>query len=204
MLISYYSFRHKAGHHDTTVHEKVAPAVVQEQVIKQRHEEAQTAIDREVHQDHYHTSVQPVKDREVLPEKHSHRMAPVEEREIQHGDQNAIKARLEQERLQFQDARIEAGTKETHSVAPVIAGEHVHHHVYEVNNAPAKSRRPLLTRALDHPASRPEGDYPAISCPHHCPHPRGPPERGQAPLRICSTRRQHGRFQEARRKLDWP
>ena len=145
-------------------------------MIKQRHEEAQTAIDREVHQDHYHTSVQPVKDREVLPEKHSHRMAAVEEREIQHGDQNAIAARLEQERMQFQDSRTEAGTKETHSVAPVIAGEHVHHHVHEVNSAPAKFKRPLLTHALDHPASRPEGDYPAISCPHHSPHSRSPPE----------------------------
>ncbi|CAD6584832.1 MAG: hypothetical protein ASARMPREDX12_006641 [Alectoria sarmentosa] len=124
-------FMQNAGHHDTTVHEKVAPAVVNEQVIKQRHEEAQTAIDREVHQDHYHTSVQPVKDREVLPEQHSHRMAAVEEREIQHGDSNAIKARLEEERMQFQNTRTEAGTKETHSVAPVIAGEHVHHHVHE-------------------------------------------------------------------------
>lgn len=124
-------FMQKAGHHDTTVHEKVAPAVVNEQVIKQRHEEAQTAIDREVHQDHYHTSVQPVKDREVLPEQHSHRMAAVEQREIQHGDSNAIKARLEEERLKFQDTRTEVGTKETHSVAPVIAGEHVHHHVHE-------------------------------------------------------------------------
>ena len=134
VLISDLTFRQKAGHHDTTVHEKVAPAVVNEQVVKQRHEEAQTAIDREVHQDHYHTSVQPVKDREVLPEQHSHRMAPVEQREIQHGDSSAIKARLEQERMQFQNTRTEAGTKETHSVAPVIAGEHVHHHVHEVSD----------------------------------------------------------------------
>lgn len=188
----YCSFRHKAGHHDTTVHEKVAPAVVNEQIIKQRHEEAQTAIDREVHQDHYHTSVQPVKDREVLPEQHTHRMAAVEEREIQHGNPDAIKANLEQERMQFQDSRVEAGTKETHSVAPVIAGEHVHHHVHEVNSAPARSRRSLLTHVLDHPASCPEGDYSTISCPHNCPHPRDPCERGQTPRRICSTRCQHG------------
>ena len=147
-----------------------------EQVIKQRHEEAQTAIDREVHQDHYHTSVQPVKDREVLPEQHSHRMAAVEEREIQHGDSNAIKARLEEERMQFQNTRSEAGTKETHSVAPVIAGEHVHHHVHEVSNPSLKFSKTLPTPALDHPASRPEGDYPAISRSHHCPHPRGPSE----------------------------
>lgn len=124
--------RQKAGHHDTTVHEKVAPAVVNEEIRKHRHEEATTAIDREVHQDHYHTSVQPVKDREVLPEQHSHNMVPVEHREHQHGNPDAIKARLEQERFQFQNTRSEGSTKESHSVAPVIAGEHVHHHVHEV------------------------------------------------------------------------
>lgn len=124
-------FMHKAGHHDTTVHEKVAPAVVNEEIRKHRHEEATTAIDREVHQDHYHTSVQPIKDREVLPEQHTHNVIPVEHREHQHGNPEAIKARLEQERLQFQSTRTEAGTKESHSVAPVIAGEHVHHHVHE-------------------------------------------------------------------------
>lgn len=136
LLTAHLLFRHKAGHHDTTVHEKVAPAVVNEQVLKQRHEESQTAIDREVHQDHYHTSVQPVKDREVLPEQHSHRMAPVEQREVHHGDSGAVKARLEEERLQFQNTRTVAGTKETRSDAPVIAGEHVHHHVHEVSNLP--------------------------------------------------------------------
>ncbi|KAL8696149.1 MAG: hypothetical protein Q9224_002945 [Gallowayella concinna] len=124
-------FMHKAGHHDTTVHEKVAPAVTQETVIKHRHEEAQTAIDREVHQDHFHTSIQPVKDREVLPEQHQHNIVPVEHRELHHGDSAAVQARLEQERAQFQSSRTQAGTKESHSVAPVIAGEHVHHHVHE-------------------------------------------------------------------------
>jgi len=124
-------FMAKAGHHDTTVHEKVAPSVVNETVVKARHEEATTAIDREVHQDHYHTSVQPVKDREVLPEQHRHNIIPVEHREHQHGDAEAIKARLEQERLQFQNHRTEGRTQESHSVAPVIAGEHVHHHVHE-------------------------------------------------------------------------
>ncbi|CAF9914292.1 MAG: hypothetical protein HETSPECPRED_001942 [Heterodermia speciosa] len=122
--------RHKAGHHDTTVHEKVAPAVVNETVVQKRHEEATTAIDREIHQDHYHTSVQPVLDREVLPEKHHHNIIPVEERHHQHGDTEAVKARLEQEAAQFQSNRT-VSKEETHSVAPVIAGEHVHHHVHE-------------------------------------------------------------------------
>lgn len=128
--------RHKAGHHDTTVHEKVAPAVVQENIIKKRHEEATTAIDREIHQDHYHTSVQPVYDREVLPEKHSHKIVGVESREHHHGDAEAVKARLEQERLQFQNTRSHGATEETSSVAPVIAGEHIHHHVHEVSGIP--------------------------------------------------------------------
>ena len=56
----------------------------------------------------------------------------VETREHVHGDSEAIKARLEQERLQFQNTRTHAPTQETHSVAPVIAGEHIHHHVHEV------------------------------------------------------------------------
>lgn len=124
-------FMSKAGHHDTTVHEKVAPAVVNETVTKARHEEATTAVDREVHQDHYHTSVQPIKDREVLPEQHHHNMIPVEHREHHHGDSEALKARIEQERLQFQSTRSEGRTHESHSVAPIIAGEHVHHHVHE-------------------------------------------------------------------------
>lgn len=138
-------FRHKAGHHDTTVHEKVAPAVVQENVVKQRHEEATTAIDREIHQDHYHTSIQPVQDREVLPEKHHHRMGAVETREHVHGDTEAVKARLEKERLQFQDTRSQGSTQETHSVAPVIAGEHVHHHVHEVSKLDQCSKVITLT-----------------------------------------------------------
>ena len=100
--------------------------------MKKRHEEATTAIDREIHQDHYHTSIQPVKDREVLPEQHIHKMAAVETREQVHGDAEAIKARLEQERAQFQNTRSVAATQESHSVAPVIAGEHIHHHVHEV------------------------------------------------------------------------
>lgn len=124
-------FMHKAGHHDTTVHETVAPAVVNETVVKQRHEEAQTAIDREVHQDHYHTSVQPVADREVLPEKHSHNVVPVEHREHKHGNDDAVQARLQQEAAQFSDTRVAGETKHSHSVAPVVAGEHVHHHVHE-------------------------------------------------------------------------
>ena len=149
------------------MHEKVAPAVVNEEVRKVRHEEATTAIDREVHQDHYHTSVQPVKDREVLPEQHKHNIVPVEHREHQHGNAEAIKARLEQERAQFQSTRTEGATKETHSVAPVIAGEHVHHHVHEVSTAVIPKLDYPNSSSPDHSARRQQGDYPTIRRAYH-------------------------------------
>ncbi|KAI9752366.1 MAG: hypothetical protein M1815_000578 [Lichina confinis] len=133
--------RHKTGHHDTTVHENVAPAVVNETVKKTRHDEIQTAVvkaddpsataDREVHQDHHHTTVQPIKDREVLPETHKHHVAPVQERHLDHGNDADIRRRLEQERARFHDTRVEAPTVQSQSTAPTVAGEHVHHHVHE-------------------------------------------------------------------------
>lgn len=162
--------RSKAGHHDTTVHENVAPAVINENIVQKRHEEAQTVIDREVHQDHYHTSVQPVKDREILPEKHAHQMMGAEERHLQHGNPESVKARLEQEAAQFKSSR-SVQKEESHSVAPVIAGEHVHHHVHEVNSDAFTSAYSSTDTPLDHSACRPEGDYPAIGCSHHRSHP---------------------------------
>ncbi|KAI9800261.1 MAG: hypothetical protein M1833_003375 [Piccolia ochrophora] len=123
-------FMHKAGHHDTTVHEKVAPAVKEEHVTKTRHDEVTTALDKEVHQDHYHTTVQPVKDREVQPEQHSHNMAGVEHREHRHGNHDIIPRKLEEERAQFQSTRTE-DHQHTESAGQTIAGEHIHHHVHE-------------------------------------------------------------------------
>jgi hypothetical protein len=124
-------FMHKAGHHDTTVHEKVAPAVTRETVKPVAEEKVQKAVDREVHQDHYHTSVQPVHDRQVLPEKHKHNLLPVEHRQHEHGNGQDITRRLEQEAAQFRDESITAPTKHTTAEAPTVAGEHIHHHVHE-------------------------------------------------------------------------
>lgn len=124
-------FMGKAGHHDTTVHEKVAPAVVHETVERTEHEDVQTAIDKEVHQDHYHTSVQPVADREVLPEQHHHKIVPVEHRSFEHDDPEAVKQRLAAEQAQFRDEQQRVEGQHTNSVAPVVAGEHIHHHVHE-------------------------------------------------------------------------
>ena len=55
-------------------------------------------------------------------------MAGVEERRINHGDESATRARLEQERAQFRDKRVEGEEKVIQQQAPVIAGEHIHHH----------------------------------------------------------------------------
>ncbi|KAG9545167.1 hypothetical protein KCU79_g16622, partial [Aureobasidium melanogenum] len=124
-------FMSKSGHHDTTVHEKVAPAVTHESHQLQQHEQIQTAIDKEVHQDHYHTSIQPIKDREVLPEQHHHNLAAVEHRSFEHGNDAQVKERLAAEAAQFRDERTELEAVHSKSIAPTIGGEHIHHHVHE-------------------------------------------------------------------------
>jgi len=125
------SFMSKAGHHDTTVHETVAPAVTNETVTPSRHENITTAVDKEVHQDHYHTSVQPVNDRQVLPEQHHHNQAAVEHREHHHGNKEHVAQKLQQEAAQFKDQSVRADTTHTRAAAPTVSGEHVHHHVHE-------------------------------------------------------------------------
>ncbi|KAH7080243.1 hypothetical protein BKA63DRAFT_550885 [Paraphoma chrysanthemicola] len=124
-------FTKKSGHHDTTVHETVAPAVVHETVKPHQHEEINTAVDKEVHQDHYHRTVQPVQDREVLPETHTAKLGGVQHREFDHRDHDSTKRNLVQEQAQFRDERRVEGTTQSQSVAPTIGGEHVHHHIHE-------------------------------------------------------------------------
>lgn len=124
-------FLHKDGKHDTTVHETVNPAIQHEHVTPVRHENVTTAVDREVHQDHYHTSVQPIHDKEVLPEKHEHNVAGVQHKTINHGDDSHVKERLAAEAAQFKSTREVGSTQHTSTVAPTVAGEHVHHHVHE-------------------------------------------------------------------------
>jgi len=117
--------------HDTTVDETVRPAVVKEEIKPTRHEEIQEAVDREVHQDHYHTTIQPLQAQEVLPEKHMHQMKGVVEKTYEHGDDRETRLRLEREAAQFKDSQIVHETRTTTAAAPVVAGEHVHHHVHE-------------------------------------------------------------------------
>lgn len=124
-------FMVKSGHHDTTVHEKVAPAVTHETIERKEHENVQTAIDKEVHQDHYHTSVQPVSDEQRLKEQHHHNLLPVEHRTFEHDDANQVQQRLAAEQAQFKDTQQRVEGARTSSVTPVVAGEHIHHHVHE-------------------------------------------------------------------------
>ncbi|ENI08565.1 hypothetical protein COCC4DRAFT_188030 [Bipolaris maydis ATCC 48331] len=124
-------FMGRSGHHDTTVHEAVAPAVHHEVVKPHVHEEINTAIDREVHQDHYHRTVQPVHDREVLPETHTAKLGAVQHREFDHRDSDATKRTLIQDQARFADERRVEETTHSQSIAPTVGGEHVHHHIHE-------------------------------------------------------------------------
>lgn len=125
------AFIHKSGHHDTTVHETVAPAVQHETVKPHQHEEVTVATDKEVHQDHYHHTVQPITDREVLPEHHEHNMAPVQHREVDHRDHDAVKRNVAEIQKGFGDEREVRDTTHSRSAAPAVGGEHVHHHIHE-------------------------------------------------------------------------
>jgi hypothetical protein len=125
------SFLTKDGKHNTTVHETVNPAIQHEKVNPTHHENITTAVDKEVHQDHYHTSVQPIQHKEVLPEEHKHKLGAVEHKTVNHGNDDHVRQRLEAEKAQFNHTRDVGETQHTKSVAPVVMGEHVHHHVHE-------------------------------------------------------------------------
>lgn len=47
-------FMKRNGHHDTSVHERVLPAVTHQTITKTEHEEIEVAVDREQHVDHFH------------------------------------------------------------------------------------------------------------------------------------------------------
>ncbi|EOD45357.1 hypothetical protein UCRNP2_7918 [Neofusicoccum parvum UCRNP2] len=132
-------FMSKAGHHDTTVHENVAPAVQHQTVKPEKHEKVTTAVDKEIHQDHYHTSVQPVHDREVLPEKHHHNLVGVEHRQFEHGNDHDVKTRLEQEAAQFKDKTETSATQtiEPHVVHTTVPIHEVHHNAAQHHSSSA-------------------------------------------------------------------
>lgn len=113
------------------MHEEVAPAVTQENVTRTQHDETHKAVDREVHQDHYHTSVQPIQHQETLAEQHHHVTGEAEKRHFEHDNDAGVKSRLAEERAKFSDTQRQTEGKHTKSDAPVVTGEHKHHHVYE-------------------------------------------------------------------------
>ncbi|KAI0845945.1 hypothetical protein F5Y00DRAFT_272610 [Daldinia vernicosa] len=121
----------KSGHHDTTVHESVEPAVKKETIKPREHEEVNTAVNKEIHQDHYHRTVQPVHDKEILPEQHQHKVGAVQHRDYDHRDHDTTKRALAAENAKFRDEQVVQDTKHTQSHAPTVQGEHVHHHVHE-------------------------------------------------------------------------
>jgi len=125
------SFLHKDGQADTTVHETVNPAVVNEHINSAMHNESQDIVDREVHQDHHHLSVQPVHKTETEPTTHSHQQDEVETREVAHGDDSKVQQQMAAEVGQFHDTRDVADVSHTASMGPTVAGEHIHHHVHE-------------------------------------------------------------------------
>lgn len=113
----------KAGHHDTSVNEQVAPAIKHETVKPTRHEVISTTIDKEIHQDHYHRTVQPVKDTEILPEQHRYRVAATEHRDVDHRNHEATERALRAEAGKLHDQRVVTDTIQTQSRAPVVEGE---------------------------------------------------------------------------------
>ncbi|KAJ4296722.1 hypothetical protein N0V90_006770 [Kalmusia sp. IMI 367209] len=124
-------FMSKSGHHDTTVHETVAPHVKNETIKPHRHENIHTAVDKEIHQDHYHHTIQPVKDREVLPEQHTAQLGAVQHREFDHRDAEHTQRSLAAKQAAFKDERVVQDTTHSQSAVPTVAGEHVHHHIHE-------------------------------------------------------------------------
>lgn len=163
-----FQFMSKSGHHDTTVHEKVAPAVQHETIERREKEELQTAVDKEVHQDHYHTSQQPVYDRETLPEQHHHNIIPVEHRSFEHGNDAAVKERLAQEQAQYRDTTERVHGEKSREMKGALAGEHIHHHVHETIQPVVEKRMSLSTSTtFPDPTNIPHRDHRAARHPHY-------------------------------------
>lgn len=122
--------RRKNGNEDTTVDEKVAPAVEHVRKHVEHEEREKVVVDKERHQDHYHTTIQPLKDQEVLPTKHENKTAPTEYREVEHDDEK-IKQKVQAREKGFKDTVKEDPTVEKHVDEQTEVGEHVHHHLHE-------------------------------------------------------------------------
>ncbi|KAL9529315.1 hypothetical protein SMMN14_07396 [Sphaerulina musiva] len=125
------AFLARNGHHDTTVHETVAPAVTHELVTRTEHRNLTRAVDREIHQDHYHTSVQPITQEERSEEQNHNVVQDVEEQNFEYGDPEDTSRRLAELDAEYQNSREEVIAESTTTELPTIEGLHVHHHVHE-------------------------------------------------------------------------
>lgn len=56
---------------------------------------------------------------------------PVETRKFEHGKEEDTQRRLANEQAQFRDTQTRVEGDHTKRTEPVVAGEHVHHHVHE-------------------------------------------------------------------------
>ncbi|KAF2483184.1 hypothetical protein BDY17DRAFT_249600 [Neohortaea acidophila] len=124
--------RSRNGRHNTTVHERVAPAIYHETISRHEHEELVTVIEKEFTQDHFHTSVQPITDSETAEEQHHHNNLPVEDRHFEHDDIDDRDSRLAAEREKFKDETYHVNGEHTQNVVPTVTGERIHHHVHEI------------------------------------------------------------------------
>jgi hypothetical protein len=63
--------------------------------------------------------------------QHHANIIPVEHRSYEHGSAEEVEARLKAERAQYVDTVEKREGATTREIAPVVAGEHKHHHVHE-------------------------------------------------------------------------
>ena len=116
-------FMARNGHSDTTVHERVAPAVYHQTIARKEHEELETAVDREQHYNHYHTSVQPIYDSETTEEQHHSNLLPVENRTFEHDDREEVQRRIDAEHAKFKDHVQHLEGEHTQVVHPQVTAE---------------------------------------------------------------------------------
>ncbi|KAL2206221.1 hypothetical protein CC79DRAFT_1322701 [Sarocladium strictum] len=125
------SFMSHNNEHKTSVDQDQRAAITEEHVRPQRHEEVTTAIDKEIHQDHHQTIIQPIKHTEQLAEKHTHNAAPVQHKTFEHDKLDDAKAMQDADVARYRDTSVTHDTINTTSKAPVVQGEHIHHHLHQ-------------------------------------------------------------------------
>lgn len=125
-------FIRKNGHHDTTVHERVLPAVTHQTITRTEHEEIEVAIDKESHIDHFHHTLLPITDSETLEVQHRANVLPVENSHFEHDDRDEVQRRVAAEAAKYRDEVEHVEGERTHTNLPSMESSRYHHHVHEV------------------------------------------------------------------------